>query len=116
VPSTQPELFAAAARRKEVASQVAALTAAFERGDPADAALVRSCEERLAALRGRWREESALFGPAEIAALKALASKLRRAGRPSPQEVLRGVFGHAAFRPGQEAIVDAVLAGRTASA
>ncbi|MDQ3367108.1 MAG: ATP-dependent DNA helicase RecQ, partial [Myxococcota bacterium] len=31
------------------------------------------------------------------------------------REVLREVFGHAAFRAGQEAAVDAVLAGRDAA-
>jgi ATP-dependent DNA helicase RecQ len=110
--SAQPELFALAARRAEVAAEVAAVTATFAAGDPSDATLVRSCEERLAALRARWRAESALFGRAEIAALKELAGRLRRVGRPSAGEVLRGVFGHAAFRPGQEPIIEAVLAGR----
>jgi ATP-dependent DNA helicase RecQ len=114
VPPEQPDLFhpGDAGARADVAAEVAALTAAFAAGDPADAALVRRCEARLAALRARWRAESALFGRDEIAALKDLAIRLRRAGRPTPAEVLRDVFGHAAFRPGQEGIVEAVLAGR----
>jgi ATP-dependent DNA helicase RecQ len=114
VPPEQPDLFhpGDAGASADVAAEVAALTAAFAAGDPADAALVRRCEARLAALRARWRAESALFGRDEIAALKDLAIRLRRAGRPTPAEVLRDVFGHAAFRPGQEGIVEAVLAGR----
>jgi ATP-dependent DNA helicase RecQ len=112
LPPDQSELFTAAARRAEVRAEVAALTAAFEAGDPADPALLQRCGDRLEALRARWRAESGLFGAAEIAALKELSSRLRRAGRPSPHDVLRGVFGHAAFRPGQEAIVEAVLGGR----
>ena len=108
----QPDLFGAAARRAEVAAEVAALTAEFAAGDPDDTALEPRCAERLEALRARWRAEAGLFGKPEIAALKDLAFRLRRAGRPSAGEVLHEVFGHRAFRPGQEAIVEAVLAGR----
>ena len=108
----QPTLFTAASRRAEVAAEVEALTAEFTGGDAADPSLVRRCEARLAALRDRFRAEAALFGKKEIAALRDLAFRLRRAGKPSAREVLSGVFGHAAYRPGQEAIVEAVLAGR----
>jgi ATP-dependent DNA helicase RecQ len=34
--------------------------------------------------------------------------------RPTPEEVLRSVFGHQRFRPGQRELVEAVLAGRDA--
>jgi ATP-dependent DNA helicase RecQ len=117
VPPSRPlPLFGDAARRAEASASVAAevqgLVAAWRDGDPADPALVRRCEEGLATLRARWREDGAAFGRAEIAALKDLAARLRLAGRPGARAVLRDVFGHAAFRPGQEAIVDAVLAGR----
>jgi len=33
-------------------------------------------------------------------------------GRPSPEDLLRSVFGHAEFRPGQRPLIEAVLAGR----
>ncbi len=36
----------------------------------------------------------------------------RLEGRPSPEELLRSVFGHAGFRPGQKEPIEAVLAGR----
>jgi ATP-dependent DNA helicase RecQ len=109
-PEHNLSLFAASS--SAISREVAALTAAWAAGDPADAALVRRCEARLAELRRRWREEAALFGRAEIAALRDLAARIRRAGRPGAHEVLRGVFGHPSFRPGQEDIVEAVLAGR----
>ncbi|HEY6106775.1 MAG TPA: DEAD/DEAH box helicase, partial [Anaeromyxobacteraceae bacterium] len=34
--------------------------------------------------------------------------------RPTPEEILRSVFGHERFRPGQRELVEAVLAGRDA--
>ncbi len=82
-------------------------------GDPADGALRRQCEEELERLRASWREEPSRFSAESIARLQALAAELRRPPPPSsPAEALRAVFGYAAFRPGQEPIVRAVLAGR----
>jgi ATP-dependent DNA helicase RecQ len=79
------------------------------------------CAARLDALRARWREAPDLFAPATVERLRAVAERLARptaaAPRPAPgdaapREVLREVFGHAGFRPGQEEIVRAVLSGR----
>jgi ATP-dependent DNA helicase RecQ len=108
------ELFASGggARASDVASEVEALAAAWAAGDPADAVLRSRCEERLGRLRELWRSERALFGALEVASLRAVAESLRRAGRPSARQVLRDVFGHSDFRPGQEQIIEAVLAGR----
>jgi ATP-dependent DNA helicase RecQ len=75
----------------------------------------REAVERLEALRARWREAPALFSGAALDRLRAVAGALSRAAaaaRPDPGEVLRAVFGHASFRPGQAEIVGAVLAGR----
>ncbi len=85
----------------------------------------RGVAERLDALRARWREAPELFSPAAVERLRAVADALARlssraearegadgAARPDAREVLRGVFGHDAFRPGQREIVEAVLAGR----
>jgi ATP-dependent DNA helicase RecQ len=107
------DLFAGGApRAADVASEVQALAAAWAGGEPGDAALRERCERRLAKLRELWSAERALFGAAEVASLRSVAEALRRAGRPGARQVLSDVFGHAEFRPGQEAIIDAVLAGR----
>ena len=85
---------------------------ADEHGDPARRHALR---ERLDALRARWREAPALFTPALVESLRAVAGALSRAPRApvaDPHAVLREVFGHAAFRPGQREIVNAVLTGR----
>ena len=92
----------------------------------------RSCQERLAALRARWRARPALFTPESVDRLRAIARDLeavpaRRVQAALPlaapsipvgeraeraREVLRVTFGHQDWRPGQAPIVDAVLAGR----
>ena len=116
------ELFATdeRGRAREVSAEVEALSAKWQGGDCADLFHRRACEERLEALRALWRRERNLFGGTELATLRDLAEALRRAGRtdgrcssgPTPREVLREVFGHQEFRPGQEPIIDAVLGGR----
>lgn len=85
-------------------------------GDP----LQRSaCTARLARLRAAWRAEPSLFEPEAIAALRAVASALEAAPPVRPDQLLAGargllssLYGHASFRPGQEEIIAAVLAGR----
>ncbi len=99
-------------RAREVAAEVAALQATWAGGDAADLSLRRTCEERLQALRALWQRERGLFGAGELEALRSIAESLRAAGRALPREVLREVFGHREFRPGQEPIIDAMLAGR----
>ncbi|HET9554437.1 MAG TPA: ATP-dependent DNA helicase RecQ [Anaeromyxobacteraceae bacterium] len=74
---------------------------------------------RLSRLRDRYRAEPLLFVPDTLDRLRELAAALRR---PPPRRagpslddargVLRDVFGHSGFRPGQEAIVAAALEGR----
>jgi ATP-dependent DNA helicase RecQ len=107
VSSRGPELFP-----RDVAGEVAALRLAWEAGPAGDAGLRARCAERLEALRALWRREPGLFAPPLIAELQAVAGALRTPVRASPLSVLREVFGHRDFRPGQEAIVEAVLAGR----
>jgi ATP-dependent DNA helicase RecQ len=103
----------------EIEREVAALAAAVREGHPADADRRRALAERLDALRGRWREAPALFPAPLVETLRAVARVLAsppltpaRAAPGGPDAVLRDVFGHAAFRPGQREIVRAVLAGR----
>ncbi len=86
----------------------------------------RTIAARIEALRARWREDPSLFRPRSIEILRAAAAALSpeeprapfpTSGAPAPARrdpagVLREVFGHAEFRPGQREIVSAVLAGR----
>lgn len=113
-PSRNLQLFASGERQsaREVAAEVAALQEAWAGGDPADLSLRRTCEVRVQALRALWQRERGLFGAGELDALRSIAESLRTAGRASPRAVLREVFGHRDFRPGQEPIIEAMLAGR----
>jgi ATP-dependent DNA helicase RecQ len=93
----------------------------------------RHCSEVLAALRARFRARPAIFTAASVERLRNIARELSAVAPPRRQEalplaraprppadparsqaleVLRGTFGHRAWRPGQEPIVSAVLAGR----
>jgi ATP-dependent DNA helicase RecQ len=90
------------------------------------------CEAALAGLRDSWRKAPSIFAPDAISDLKQLSARLRevvvhrgsvatpargqgqpaappRAGLP---EALKEIFGYDRFRPGQEEIIRAVLAGR----
>jgi ATP-dependent DNA helicase RecQ len=72
-------------------------------------------QAELAQLRQHYRAAPQAFSPVLIATLRELAKNLvdaRRAYRPTAIEVLRRDFGYGRFRPGQEAVIDAVLEGR----
>ncbi len=87
-----------------LAEEIAVLEGCLEAGDwPA-------VEAGLEALRTRFRAGRAGFDPGAVARLRLLSEglKLRRA--------LKEAFGFSAFRPGQEAVIRAVLAGRDALA
>ncbi len=76
-----------------------------------------ACETRLAELRELWQARPEAFSASAVAALRELATLLRvRAARAEQlrraRGVLKDVFGYHAFRPGQEDIIGAVLAGR----
>jgi ATP-dependent DNA helicase RecQ len=110
----------------EIVDLEAALRSAADESARADVAA------RLEALRERWRAAPGEFGDGAVERLRGVAAALARppveaptravaaerelpaiaAGRPTPRDVLASVFGHAAFRPGQEEIVSAVLRGR----
>ncbi len=69
-----------------------------------------ACRQGLESLRARYRTEPALFDAETIAALKCLASDLETS--PDLESALKATFGYGAFRPGQRAIIEAVLSGR----
>jgi ATP-dependent DNA helicase RecQ len=98
---------------KAIAAEAAAIERAIQGTDPA--ARVEAAA-RLDGLRARWRDEASLFDAATVARLKELAVALRAPAAPpsldAARVTLRELFGHAAFRPGQEEIVGAALAGR----
>lgn len=76
---------------------------------------------RLNRLRAAYRTDPALFDPGTVHWIKRLAEALESgsgapsapSGRsPAPIEILGSVFGYTSFRPGQEEIIQGVLAGR----
>jgi ATP-dependent DNA helicase RecQ len=76
-----------------------------------------ACERRLVELRELWQASPDRFSANAVAALREIATLLRvRAARAEQlgraRAVLKDVFGYHAFRPGQEDIIGAVLAGR----
>jgi ATP-dependent DNA helicase RecQ len=114
--------------RRTIEDEVEALVREAAALAAGDTLLRRALSARLDALRGRWREAPEHFTATLVDRLRALAAALATvASAPTPvpaarppstatpaaaRVVLREVFGHPAFRPGQEEIVTAVLAGR----
>jgi ATP-dependent DNA helicase RecQ len=105
----------AGAREAVIEDEVAAIARAL---DAPGGAGRGEAAARLTGLRDRYRARPADFSPDLVDRLKALASGLRRPPpRAAPslhaaRAVLRELFGHEEFKPGQAAIVEAVLGGR----
>ena len=70
----------------------------------------QGCARALTGLRERYRSAPAQFEPASIQALREIAEALK--AKPDLLANLKSVFGYDTFRPGQEAVISAVLAGR----
>jgi len=118
--------------RRALEAEIEELGSAWLSGDRGPEAR-RACSEALAALRARFRARPALFTAASVERLRTVARDLAAAEPPRRQgalplaaaprppaaesktqalEILRVTFGHRDWRPGQEPIVSAVLAGR----
>ena len=94
----------------EVEAAVDRLRALLADGDLAPA---RRCLEDL---RAGYRADPGRFGPATVEALRQLASRLDQAATADLLPLLKSLFGYDRFRPGQEEIIRALLAGRDALA
>jgi ATP-dependent DNA helicase RecQ len=84
-------------------------------GQPLSRDARRASREHLDRLRNAYRDRPDLFDSATIRLLQQLAEELNTLPPSvgiSPREVLRSTFGYAAFRSGQEEIIQTVLDGR----
>ena len=90
---------------------------ALHRG-PLDAAGRLRSEELLELLRWAYRRNSSAFETEMLAVLKEIAQTHKPSAsssapeRRDPRSVLQSVFGYDDFRPGQQALIEGVLAGR----
>ena len=84
--------------------EILTLRALFDAGER------EGCAKALAGLRDRYRQQPDAFDPPSIQALRDIAEALKAA--PDLQARLKSVFGYDSFRPGQAAVIEAVMAGR----
>lgn len=87
--------------------------------DPTGLGTLRRCQTELSRLRTLFRRTPDAFPADAVRMLQALAARLKEAaeaGVPTARALalnaLRESFGYTSFRPGQEAIIASVLAGR----
>ena len=88
----------------QLEQEIETLRALFDSGER------EGCARALTGLRDRYRREPAVFDPPSIQALRDIAEALK--AEPDLRARLKAVFGYDSFRPGQEAVIKAVLAGR----
>src|ERR1041385_1360582 len=102
--------------RDTLSAEISRLRTTWAAGDPADAGLRREVEAGLEALRAVYRTQPEAFEAEEVRMLRDVSAALRAAPRGLAIESVLGelkeTFGYDSFRPGQQAIVEAVLTGR----
>jgi ATP-dependent DNA helicase RecQ len=99
---------------RDVAAEARALAARWREGDRADPGFRAAIGGALDALRAEWRARPGAFDAAAVALLRDVSRQLSApvVAPGAAAAVLHDVFGYAAFRPGQQEIIDALLAGR----
>ena len=107
---------------EDVTREVTSLRDAWAGGDRSDAGLRGACSARLERLRDLYRRKPEAFATEQVSVLRSVANDLRHP--PAPKEEahrvseetlrteLKATFGYDTFRPGQQAIIDAVLGGQ----
>lgn len=106
---------------EEISECVGSLYAAWETQNT-DPEYRRRCSRELVRLRAIYRQDNQRFAPEVMAQLRKLGAYLKsfaststhtqRAQSVDLPAALQSVFGYPKFRPGQESIIRAVLAGR----
>src|SRR5215831_3945088 len=99
-------------REIDPAAAARALATRWRAGDPGDPGLLAGCVRELSRLRASWRRNPGAFDADTVALLREIAAALAQPSAAAAQAVLSGVFGYDAFRPGQQEIIEALLAGR----
>jgi ATP-dependent DNA helicase RecQ len=98
----------------DVAAAARELAARWRHADRRDPGVRAGVGQELAALREEWRRRPEAFDPESVAMLRDIAREMSApvVAPGAAEGVLHGVFGYAAFRPGQKEIIDALLSGR----
>jgi len=81
-------------------------------GDLVKAGSLAEAGDLLTALRARWSHDPDTFSSEDVAALQERAAQLEEARLDEVDQVLKNTFGYSSFRPGQRAIIRAVVNGQ----